>query len=331
VSSCEQLLAVVSSCELVLCKLMQYVPHFSQVWFFVASTPEIATSAGSRMFNNVWWKSSHALMLKEDPGLELTKHALKFITERRFKDDPDANTTADLTKAASSHKSIVVKNSLETLLRDENLEEPSEGEDDDDAYGGYGPQLVHPGEMVRLLATHNSVSNKRKQSEPTQNQQCPQEEHGPCSMQELEAIPTFQQMGATGIQCAWCEKWRFVCPVFHIVPEISDEDGCTTFECHELKWCDGTLLGLSCESFEQDFRPPNPKDNFAKHKAGAETEMKNFFEWWSETSDTPGEDDSDISIYREHYWEYLAHTGTLVPEGFADHPIHTMTVDDLGK
>jgi hypothetical protein len=268
-------------------------------------------------------------MLKDEPGLELTQHALKFITERRFKDDPDANTTADLAKAASSHQSIVVQNSLETLFSNENLEQDSEGEEEDASFGDYGHQVVHPGEMARLLATQ--LSNKRKRSNPTRNQQCPQEEQGPCSIQQLDEIPTFQQMGATAFECSWCHKWRFLCGVFHIVPESTEEDGGTTFECHELKWSDETLVGLSCESYEQDFRPPNPKDNFAKDKGGAESEMKKFFEWWSETTETPGEDDYDISIYREHYWEYLAHTGTLVPEGFADHPIHTLTLNDLGK
>ena len=181
---------------------------------------------------------------------------------------------------------------------------------------------------MRALATMD-CTNKRKRSEPFENEQLAHEVSP--EIQQLEKLPTFQEQGAEGVQCSWCEKWRWLCPAFHIVPQATEEDGCTTFECHELLWHDGTSVGLSCESYEQDFHPPNPKDKFAKHVGRAETEMKNFFDWWTKSSDTPTVDESDISLYRDHYWEYLAHIGTLVPEGFADHPKNTLKVEDLGK
>ena len=61
---------------------------------------------------------------------------------------------------------------------------------------------------------------------------------------------------------------------------------------------------------------------------------KKICEWWNLTSgnDTPVvTEETNMDVFREHYWEYLAHMGTLVPEGFADHPMHTLKVEDLGK
>jgi hypothetical protein len=301
------------------------------MWFFCGTVPPIATSLHSRAYNNVWWKTSHPLILTEDPGIPLTTHALRYIAERRYTDDTVATHTAELSKAAAgSGRTIKVKEALEALFCEHDLEMSSDGEDEDTTHVGYGPQLLDVGATVRALVTYSS--NKRKRSVPSSNQQMAEEEQDASAVdQDLEELQTFQQMGATAVQCNWCEKWRFVCVCFHIVPEISQEDGTTTFECHELQWCDGSAVGLSCQSYEQDFHPPNPKDTFAKDQGSAETEMKNFFEWWSKTSDTPEVEESDISVYRENYWEYLAHIGTVVPEGFADHPIHTLKVEDLGK
>lgn len=301
------------------------------------SVPAIATSTGTRFMNNVWWKRDHAYLLEEDPGLEIFTHGLKFITEHRFKDDPEATATADLTKKSASNQPITVLHALQSLLQAENLDDQSEGEEEDNTHGDYGPQPVNVGELARMYAGY--ASNKRKRSVPTRNeapysyvQDMLTDDQPECSLtHDLDQLQTFQEQGATAIQCAWCEKWRFVCELYHKVPESTEEDAGTTFQCHELKWNDGSHVGLSCESYEQDFRPPNPLDKYAKEKGGAESEMKNFFEWWSSSSDTPGEVDTDVSTYRENYWEYLAHTGTLVPEGYADHPIHTMKVEDIGK
>ena len=327
--TCEHFWAIVRVFKLA--KLIRFVTRFWQVWFNCAEAPKIGTSISTLAYHTVWWKKSHALLLTEDPGLQLTEHALKYVSERRYKDDPEANTTAQLSKTASSGQAMVVRESLNSLFREENLEAPSDGEDEDPSHGEYGFQVVDVGPLVRSLAT-GQQKNKRKNFEPSQNQLNPQEEQDVQeNIQQLDELPTFQQMGATGVQCAWCGKWRFLSPHLHIMPESTEPEGDTTFQCHELQWCDGTLVGLSCESYEQEFQPPNPKDSFAKDKTAAETEMKNFFEWWSNTSDTPGEDDDDISVYRDNYWEYLAHIGTLVPEGFADHPINTLRVEDLGK
>ena len=304
------------------------------MWFYCRGAPEIAQSPKTRALTNVWWKSSHPLVLEEDPGNPLVCHALKYLSNLRHAEDLEGQVTASLSKALSQGTPITLQDHLSNLLTEVDLEVPSDDDEINDDFQAYGMQVLDVGALARTYATIPS-NNKRKSSVLDLNQMCQeQQEHVPAHMQELADVPTFQEMGATGIQCAWCEKWRFVCANIHTVPEESEDDGSTTFECHQLEWCDGTPVGMSCESYEQDFRAPNPKDTFAKDKGFAEGETKKIFEWWNLTSgnDTPVvTEETNMDFFREHYWEYLAHMGTLVPEGFADHPMHTLKVEDLGK
>jgi hypothetical protein len=126
------------------------------------------------------------------------------------------------------------------------------------------------------------------------------------------------------MQCTWCERWRFISPEYHEIPSPAEQ-----FECWQLVWKDGVKVGLSCECEEHDWRPPNPRDPHAL-KRNAETEVKNFFDFWKSTSDNPVDICSDDDeVYRANYREYMAHKDYLVHEGYADHPTNTIHLHDV--
>ena len=128
------------------------------MWFFCKNVPSIATSVGTRAYRDVWWKADHPLILKEDPGLPITAHALKYINERvKFQDDSAANTTADLSQAAASGNTIEVNGSLNALLCEYDLGNESEGEEQDDSHGDYGMQRWRNGACVGNHGLHEQA------------------------------------------------------------------------------------------------------------------------------------------------------------------------------
>jgi hypothetical protein len=69
-------------------------------------------------------------------------------------------------------------------------------------------------------------------------------------------------------QCDWCEKWRFLVPSFHgdRYTERAQTEDSVFFQCHELKWKDGTGCGVTCETPSQKFCPSNPNKEQLDYK-----------------------------------------------------------------
>eukprot|EP00959_Pyramimonas_sp_CCMP1952_P475403 9504165-Pyramimonas_sp.AAC.3 len=321
--------------------------------FFRTTPPEplltyfafiVLDSSNSFYYPDLWWKRDHVLILKEDPGLQVTKFALGNLARSKFADDNLALQTAEASRAGIDAQLSYEQNLHDLLLPKDIQGDSSEEEDESKEY--YPPTAIDPGQTSRGLATliargpdaleanavqHSQVfggGRKRKTSVPVQivAKKVKQD------IEELESLPSFAELGATALSCDFCHRWRFVCPHYHDLPDMDTLEDADkfSFQCWKLNWKDGTPVGLSCESEEQSWRPLNPEDPYAMDREKAKDEMRNFFAWWASTSDDPSSVDlTDVSVYREHYWEYLAHIGTIVPEGYADLPtnLHVKSAD----
>lgn len=285
--------------------------------------------------------------MAEDPGLLLFQYGMDFLQRTKYADDTLAAETATASSTTLQKNRIT----LDQLLTEQPLgDEDTDDEDGDGvqfaATDHYLPTPFNLGETVRGLATlvargpgalnPEAVANsnlfntkKRKQSHPERRTEEVAAEVLQ-TIEDLHKLPTFAETGAFGVQCSWCEKWRFVSPAYHEVlgPEIDS----ATFECPQLRWANGDLVGISCETEEQDWRPPNPKDQHAKDPTKARIELRAFEDWWTEkqSAGEDGEDEEDLNtLFKTHYWEFLCHRGTIVPEGYADHPTHTLRLAEM--
>jgi hypothetical protein len=120
--------------------------------------------------------------------------------------------------------------------------------------------------------------------------------------------------GVFAAQCDWCEKWRFLVPSFHgdRYTERAHTEDSVLFQCHELKWKDGTGCGVTCETPSQKFCPPNPNDPGERPLA---LEARDDFLTWArkhlhaEDFVVPGNSNEEkaarVEFYREHYWRFL--------------------------
>jgi hypothetical protein len=295
------------------------VPDGLQVWFFCQEHPEVAESQNTCVHPTLYWKREHAFVLKEDPGNGILEHALRYLQRSRYRGDPQAQPTASLSRKVWSGNVPTYLELLSEVSTEDNLD--CDLHTADDTLPHYGFQPVSIGDVARVFAT----PQKRKQAQPTRisTSEGPSLQHHFDAYTAVDNAPNFGEAGAEAIQCTWCERWRFISPEYHEIPPPAG------FECWQLVWKDGVKVGLSCECEEQEWRPPNPQDPHAV-KLDAESEVNKFFAFWKSTSENPEDIQTDDNqVYRENYWEYLAHMDYLVPEGYADHPTNTVHLDDV--
>lgn len=332
-----------------------------QVWFFCSSfygydVPAVSES-NSLYLPDLWWKKRHPLILSEDPGVTHFRWGLQHLRRSQANDRYEAEATAAtvLDTAQTPGRDAALRLSLlKELCDDIDLGVESEEatiEDKDTEEEPYPPCQVDIARTIQALVSFER-KNKRKRGDvfkqvatgPTRVEEeldkSGENDQTEVEVDETENQDTFFMMTAWALQCDWCRKWRFVSPNLHQgVTEYND--GASGFQCATLRWCDGRPVGLSCESDEQPWQAPNPKDAFAKEDDDGEhpaiKAQESFWAWWEDNGDLDQPQTTEeerLLVYQTYYWEYLADrpalVGSVVPEGFADssHVVFKVSAND---
>ena len=114
-------------------------------------------------------------------------------------------------------------------------------------------------------------------------------------------------------QCSHCGKWRFLDDTMHVIPTSEDSYTCWGTQWHPDFPAQTGHLGLSCDDPEQVWHAPHKEDVYTERDYAAE--LQQVSEWV--TRCIPEYDGSMDDFMASSYYEYLAATGRLLPEGAA--------------